>query len=671
MKSHHRNLVLAVLVLAGQAFSQVPHIMSYQGILTDASGTPVPDGPVNLTFRLFDAPAGGTAVWEESQQVAVSKGVFNALLGSTTPLDLPFDKPYWLSVMVGQGLELTPRAPLSASPYSMNSRTTMAEPGNGQGITVRDLAGVATHVLHQDGDTYHAGKMLLGAGLQVSLQQPDTALMVGVADTPALLFVLRPSGQGGGGVHANELIGRDLENSSSIQQESKVGDLLVLGGDLSVIDGVTQEPNSVVGLDGILTKGTLAVVGGHGDTVVVFRPDGSSYHRGLEVFESGLSITGVGKGIRFPDGSFQGSAGSPAPPFDGILTGKALVVKNSSGVEVFRVDTTGTSLHKGDETFEGDVILKGQDGKGAKLVDGTGETIAGFGRVDLETGQRIGVYGKASGPGDLAGAFEGDVEVIGEVYASSLHIVRAPGDTVVQFNADGTSHHKGLETYQAGLQTVLSNGNTLRMNPAEGLTLKTAGGQFRGHMDPNGNGLFAGNVGIAGNLNVGGTLSKASGSFKIDHPLDPANKYLYHSFVESPDMMNIYNGNAILDGAGEAVVELPAWFEALNKDFRYQLTAIGAPGPNLHVAEKIRGNHFRLAGGTPGMEISWQVTGIRKDAYAEKNRIPVEEPKPMAERGHYLYPEAFEHSRKNGKHHNETFQETGSIIHQPSFTEKP
>jgi trimeric autotransporter adhesin len=96
------------------------------------------------------------------------------------------------------------------------------------------------------------------------------------------------------------------------------------------------------------------------------------------------------------------------------------------------------------------------------------------------------------------------------------------------------------------------------MNPTEGLTLKTAGGQFRGHMDPNGNGLFAGNVGVAGNLNVGGTLSKASGSFKIDHPLDPANRYLYHSFVESPDMMNIYNGNTTLDDAGEAVVELPA-----------------------------------------------------------------------------------------------------------------
>ena len=72
-----------------------------------------------------------------------------------------------------------------------------------------------------------------------------------------------------------------------------------------------------------------------------------------------------------------------------------------------------------------------------------------------------------------------------------------------------------------------------------------------------------------GQVQVTGNLSKGGGSFKIDHPLDPANQYLYHSFVESPDMMNIYNGNVTLDDKGEAVVTLPGWFEALNRDFRY------------------------------------------------------------------------------------------------------
>jgi len=144
-----------------------------------------------------------------------------------------------------------------------------------------------------------------------------------------------------------------------------------------------------------------------------------------------------------------------------------------------------------------------------------------------------------------------------------------------------------------------------------------------------------------GRVHVAGALSKSSGSFLIDHPLDPENKVLRHSFVESPDMMNVYNGNATLDGEGRAVVVMPDYFGALNQDFRYQLTAIGAPGPDLHIAEEMEHNRFVIAGGVPGMRVSWQVTGIRHDAYAEANRIVVEEYKREEDRGRYLTPEAF------------------------------
>ncbi len=157
---------------------------------------------------------------------------------------------------------------------------------------------------------------------------------------------------------------------------------------------------------------------------------------------------------------------------------------------------------------------------------------------------------------------------------------------------------------------------------------------------------YAGN--FDGNVDVDGTLSKNAGSFKIDHPLDPANKYLSHSFVESPDMMNIYNGNATLDAQGEAAVTLPDWFEALNRDLRYQLTAIGAPGPNLYIAQEVTNNQFRIAGGAPGMRVSWMVTGIRQDVYANAHRIPVEELKPGAERGFYRNPELFDQPEEKG-----------------------
>ncbi|MCD4666136.1 MAG: hypothetical protein K8R68_12775 [Bacteroidales bacterium] len=143
-----------------------------------------------------------------------------------------------------------------------------------------------------------------------------------------------------------------------------------------------------------------------------------------------------------------------------------------------------------------------------------------------------------------------------------------------------------------------------------------------------------------GNFQVDGTLFKSAGSFKIDHPLDPANKYLCHSFVESPDMMNVYNGNIILDSNGEAAVVLPDWFGVLNKDFRYQLTCIGGFA-QVFISEKIVDNHFKIAGGNPGMEVSWQVTGIRQDAYAKVHPIEVEMEKEGKERGTYLHPEVY------------------------------
>jgi hypothetical protein len=159
-----------------------------------------------------------------------------------------------------------------------------------------------------------------------------------------------------------------------------------------------------------------------------------------------------------------------------------------------------------------------------------------------------------------------------------------------------------------------------------------------------GYGIYAESDGYAGyfmgDVSVIGTLSKSAGGFKIDHPLDPDNQYLSHSFVESPDMMNIYNGNITTDAAGNAVVVLPDYFEALNSDFRYQLTVIGEFAQAI-VAEEIQDNRFTIRTDKPNIKVSWQATGIRHDPYAEQNRIPVEEAKPASEHGSYLYPQGY------------------------------
>lgn len=159
-----------------------------------------------------------------------------------------------------------------------------------------------------------------------------------------------------------------------------------------------------------------------------------------------------------------------------------------------------------------------------------------------------------------------------------------------------------------------------------------------------GYGVYASSSGYAGyfdgDVQVNGTLSKSAGGFKIDHPLDPANKYLSHSFVESPDMMNIYNGNVTTDETGEALVMLPDYFESLNRDFRYQLTVIGEFAQAI-VAKEIQNNRFTIKTDKPNIKVSWQVTGIRHDSYAEQNRIPVEESKAQDGYGTYLYPEGY------------------------------
>ena len=105
-------------------------------------------------------------------------------------------------------------------------------------------------------------------------------------------------------------------------------------------------------------------------------------------------------------------------------------------------------------------------------------------------------------------------------------------------------------------------------------------------------------------------------------------------------MKNIHDGMAVFDSTGLAVVQLPDWFEALNREFRYQLTCIGQSAP-VYIAEEIANNRFTIGGGRPGMKVSWQVTGTRKDPYAEQHRIQVEEPKEPELRGSYLHPELY------------------------------
>src|ERR671925_465421 len=286
-----------------------------------------------------------------------------------------------------------------------------------------------------------------------------------------------------------------------------------------------------------------------------------------------------------------------------------------------------------------------------------GESNNGYG-VRGSSDTLLGVYGRSNT----------NTGVVGQTYGRSVAGVAGYGDSD-SYGVFGESRYYyagvfGRSTYGPGVEGYSRGGGY----GVYGFSLSGTG-----VYGSSGSGLAAfldGNVRITGNLTITGTLQKGGGSFKIDHPLDPANKYLSHSFVESPDMKNVYDGVVTLDDKGEAVIELPDWFGALNKDFRYQLTAIGAPGPNLYISEEISSDgvttyysnssnnsnknknnsnsRFKIAGGTSGMKVSWQVTGIRKDPWANAHRIPVEEDKPAKERGYYTYPELYGQPEEKG-----------------------
>lgn len=116
-----------LLLLTSSAHAAPPRTLSYQGVLTDGAGEIVSDGSYAMTFSIYASPSGGSALWTETQNVDVTGGNFDVVLGSVTPiLGLAFDDSYWLGLQVGSDPEMTPRTALTSVAYSQMSRSVEA-----------------------------------------------------------------------------------------------------------------------------------------------------------------------------------------------------------------------------------------------------------------------------------------------------------------------------------------------------------------------------------------------------------------------------------------------------------------------------------------------------------------------------------------------------------------
>ncbi|MBL7987938.1 MAG: hypothetical protein JNJ94_07750 [Chlorobi bacterium] len=344
---------------------------------------------------------------------------------------------------------------------------------------------------------------------------------------------------------------------------------------------VGRNDSSGYGVRGFNTKngtGVLGQAGISGGTGVAGRFENVNAANTSITLE--VETNGIGSGIRVE----LPNASNGARGIDVLQAGvgPGVFATSAGGNAVWGITSSISAAGViGDNTFGEAVVGRNRGGNGVGAVVGRNDS-SGYGVRGFNTKNGIGVLGQSgiSGGTGVAGRFE-------------------------NVNAANTSDALQVSTNSAG--------NAAR---------------------------FTGNVVVTGNLTVSGTVAKGGGTFKIDHPLDPKNKYLYHSFVESDEMMNIYNGNITLNSQGEATVTMPAWFQALNTEFRYQLTCIGGFA-QVYVADEMEGNQFKIAGGKPGMKVSWQVTGVRNDPFAQKYRVEVEVEKPAAERGNYLHPEAY------------------------------
>jgi trimeric autotransporter adhesin len=452
--------------------------------------------------------------------------------------------------------------------------------------------------------------------------------------------------------------------------------------------GTTASPSGI-GVSGQATSNALSVgIGVYGTS--------SSIYSGIGVYGSATGIDGDGGSFAGgPSGSYGGSTFSGGNGVDGYGGADASSGAYGGGYGGLFLGGGSASGFAGDGgDFQGGVGVTGGDGIFAFSGTSTGAiTYPVAAVVGVESGVRTGVNGpgvfgndgylSSSGsiylgfdfgvwgdvsqevstgptPVGVAGTADNAIAMIAlnsaATYATlgvenlstssttpAIQAVIAPTGGIANIGGDGCSGTMGLQLGLVGMSSNCENytlqgdssGNTYLNGSSSGKVVFRINNATPSPMILNNNG----SVTIT-SLDVTSSLTKPAGSFKIDHPLDPANKYLYHSFVESPDMKNIYDGDVTTDANGFATVTLPDWFQALNRDFRYQLTVIGQFAQAI-VAQKIENNQFQIRTSLPNIEVSWQVTGIRQDAFANAHRIQTEVEKAPADRGHYLHPELF------------------------------
>ncbi|MGX9986012.1 hypothetical protein [Soonwooa purpurea] len=575
-------LVLSAFFFVQKLTAQAPELMSYQAVVRNASNALVANQNVGVKVTIVKTSPAGTEVYKETfspNPMTNANGLLSFNIGSGTPVAGTIAGIDWSTGPYFIKTEIDPEGGTS---YSLTSTTQLLSvPYALNAKTAQSVVGVA--------GTSNLLSKFTSANTLGNSQLSDDGTSMGI-NTGSLSPNIKLHVNAGaiGNTIRGTLIGTpptSIATAGSIYGESTSG--------IGVI-GVSGSHNGVYGLSTGTLGGTVGVSTGTGSGIwgvatgagVAGYFDGGTTGRGI-IVSSGAS----GIGTSNPTGRLVVmQPATPVPAIDNspAITGYSYTVPGALSGGVFGY-------------YNSSNYGVGVQGTGYNGVDNKdSNTIFGVGNQDL------GVYGSANTAG-VMGASVGGIGVVGYNKNSAFAATTGIGNTYGIYGVSQTVGGATVPNTRYGVYGFASGAAT----------------NYAGY--------------FSGNVQVTGSLSKASGTFKIDHPLDPANKYLYHSFVESPDMMNVYNGNITTDQNGYANVKLPEYFNALNKDFRYQLTVIGTFA-NAIISNEIKDNSFQIRTDKPSVKVSWQVTGIRNDAYAKVHRVVPEVEKEPEFKGKYLYP---------------------------------
>jgi hypothetical protein len=611
--------------IAATAATVIPALIRYAGIAASSDKKP----QASATFLIFKDESGGEPLWSETQTVAFDAGGhYDVYLGATGGSGLPLDlfatgEARWLEVQIA-GEKPQTRVLLTSVPYAIKASdaatlgglpaSAFALAGTNPGLKSEtwgtQIAGSAvspdsSSTVTTPGGTKSYIPIFTGANTIADSEIYDTGTSVGIGGVPnasARLDVKGPMIMRG-----SMTVSRTGNATSSKGYPSYGFDFYsnAYNSSTKATDNPYFQLQSEPSGNNTSTTGATfnLLYANHGATPA----------------ETGFSINSSGV-ISFASGQTFGSTSSGGVALNGTSTSNTGVEGTSSsgsGVVGTNANTTvgtagvlGVAGQRNTSSFSGIAGVWGD----------SSASVGVFGSSD----QSPGVFGQSNQQYGVSGASNQNNGVYGTTNTSSPYYAGVWG------SAGGSA--SGLRGEASGGDGVFAESDYA--NGVEGhASLPNAVGVVGDAYYTDG---LAGQ--FNGNLVVTGTTSTGSSDVKIDHPADPANKYLVHTAIESSEMVNIYSGNVTTDELGLATVRLPDWFELENGDFRYQLTVLNQFAQAI-IKNRIANHQFIIMTNAGHVDVSWQVTGVRQDAFAKAHPLVVEEVKPPTESGYYLRPE--------------------------------